>query len=144
MQPKRSFAFEICVFVSVWLLLFLAGQSRLFRDPGSFSHTTIGADILDTGKLIQQDVFSFTRFGEPWIAQQWLGEVIMAVVHRIAGLDGLLVVTVSLIALLWSGLALRIERAGMNLLPGRSSWRLSWPQAATTCTFARTSSQYFS
>ena len=42
----------------------------------------------------------------------------MAVTQRMAGLDGLLVVTVSLIALLYSNLALRIERSGMNLALG--------------------------
>ena len=110
--------FSALIFSSVWLLLFLAGQSRLVRDPGTFFHTAAGEHLLETGHLIHRDFYSFTRFGEPWIAQQWLGECIMAVVHRIAGLDGLLVVTVSLIALLWSGLALRIERSGMNLALG--------------------------
>ena len=118
MRLKRLFAFDAFIFLSAWLLLFIAGQSKLFRDPGSFSHTVIGELIIDTGRLIYQDSFSFTRFGEPWIAQQWLGECIMAVIHRLAGLDGLLIVTVSLIALLCSSLALRIERSGMNLALG--------------------------
>lgn len=90
----------------------------MFRDPGSFSHTAIGAHMLDSGHFIYQDIFSFTHFGQPWIAQQWLGECIMAVIQRLAGFDGLLVVTVSLIALIYSNLALRIERSGMNLALG--------------------------
>ncbi len=106
------------MFVSTWLMLFMAGQSKLFRDPGTFFHTVAGEHILDSGHLIHQDGFSFTRFGEPWIAQQWLGECIMAATQRMAGLDGLLVVTVSLIALLYAGLAARIERSGMNLVLG--------------------------
>jgi len=112
------FGFPAWIFGLVWLLLFEAGRGTLFRDPGSFSHTVIGAHILDTAHLIYRDSFSFTRFGEPWIAQQWLGECIMAATQRMAGLDGLLVVTVSLIALLYSNLALRIERSGMNLALG--------------------------
>ena len=118
MKLKNIFGFHAWIFVSVWSLLFVAGQSKLFRDPGSFSHTAIGARILDTAHLIYRDSFSFTRFGEPWIAQQWLGECIMAVIQRMAGFDGLLVVTVSLIALLYSNLAWRIERSGMNLALG--------------------------
>ena len=118
MKRKLFAPFSALIFSAVWLLLFLAGQSRLVRDPGTFFHTAAGEHLLETGHLIHRDFYSFTRFGEPWIAQQWLGECIMAVVHRIAGLDGLLVVTVSLIALLWSGLALRIERSGMNLVLG--------------------------
>ena len=108
MKRRTIFGFDTMIFGSVWLLLFVAGRDRLFRDPGSFAHTVIGERILDTGHLIDRDPFSFTRFGEPWIAQQWLGECIMAVVHRMAGLDGLLVVTVTLIALLYANLAARI------------------------------------
>ena len=100
MKLKSIFGFHAWIFFSVWLLLFMAGKSKLFRDPGTFSHTVFGEHILDTGHLIYQDSFSFTHFGEPWIAQQWLGECIMAAIQRLAGLDGLLVVTVSLIALL--------------------------------------------
>jgi len=118
MKIRNIFGFHTWIFSAVWLLLFIAGQSKMFRDPGSFSHTAIGGYILDTGHFIRQDIFSFTKFGEPWIAQQWLGECFMAVIQRLAGFDGLLVVTVSLIALLYSYLALRVERAGMNLALG--------------------------
>ena len=118
MKINRFAAFDALIFAATWLLLIVAGHDRLFRDPGSFAHTVIGEQILETGHLIYHDSFSFTRFGEPWIAQQWLGECIMAAVHRLAGLDGLLIVTVSLISLLFSGLALRIERSGMNLVLG--------------------------
>jgi hypothetical protein len=130
MKSKSHFSFDTLIFGAIWLILFLAGRDKLFRDPGSFAHTIIGERILDTGCLIYRDPFSFTRFGEPWIAQQWLGECIMAVVHRIAGLDGLLVVTVSLIALLYSGLALRIERSGMNLVLGSFLLTLSLAAAS--------------
>jgi len=118
MRLKKLFVFYAFIFASAWLLLFIAGQSKLFRDPGTFFHTVAGDHILDNGHLLHQDNFSFTRFGEPWIAQQWLGECIMAATQRMAGLDGLLVVTVSLIALLYSYMALRIERSGMNLALG--------------------------
>jgi hypothetical protein len=110
--------FPALIFGAVWILLFTAGRGRLFQDPGSFSHTVIGERILATGQLICRDSYSFTRFGDPWIAQQWLGECIMAGIQRTAGLDGLLVVSASLIALLYSNLAARIERSGMNLVLG--------------------------
>lgn len=118
MMIKTILGFPTWIFGAVAVLLFVSGQSKLFRDPGSFAHTAIGEYILDTGHLIYRDSFSFTSFGEPWIAQQWLGECVMAIVHRLAGLDGLIVVTVSLIALLFAGLAARIERSGMNLALG--------------------------
>ena len=118
MKIKNIFGFHVWIFSAVWILLFFAGQSKMFRDPGSFSHAAIGGYILDTKHFIHQDIFSFTKFGEPWIAQQWLGECFMAAIQRLAGFDGLLIVTVSLIALLYSYLALRMERAGINLALG--------------------------
>jgi len=118
MKTKSISGFHVWTFGFVWILLFAAGQSKLFRDPGTFAHTAFGDYILDRQHLIYQDSFSFTRLGEPWIAQQWFGECIMAAIHRLAGFDGLLIVTVSLIALLFSDLATRIERSGMNLVLG--------------------------
>jgi len=130
MKIKNIFGFHVWIFGAVWLLLFMAGQSKLLRDPGSFAHTVIGGHILDTTHLIYYDSFSFTRFGEPWIAQQWLGECLMAVIQRLAGFDGLFVVTVSLIALLYLNLALRIKRSGMNLAFG--SFILAFSLAASS------------
>lgn len=118
MKFKTILSYDNIVFTSVWLLLFVVGRDKLFRDPGTFFHTVIGEKILNTGYPPCEDIFSFTRFGEPWIAKQWLAECIMAVVHRLAGFDGLLVLSVSLIALLYSLLASRIERSGMNLMLG--------------------------
>lgn len=118
MRLKNPHPLDAFTFALVWLLLFVAGQSKLFRDPGTFAHTAFGNYILDRDHLIHQDSFSFTRFGEPWVAQQWLGECIMAAIHRLAGFDGLLIVTVSLIALLYSGLCARVERSGMNMALG--------------------------
>ncbi len=118
MKRRILLDFPLLVFGSVWILLFTAGRNQWFKDPGSFFHTVVGQYILETGSLFHTDSFSFTRFGEPWIAQQWLGEIIMAVFHRIAGLDGLFILTVSLIALLYSILASRIETSRMNLALG--------------------------
>jgi hypothetical protein len=118
MKLKTILGFPTLIFVFCWILLFISGQSKMFRDPGSFSHTAIGAYMLETGRLISHDIFSFTRFGEPWIAQQWLGECVMAIIQKLAGFDGLLVFAVSLIALVYFILALRIECSGMNLALG--------------------------
>ena len=91
-----------------------AGRSNLLRDPGTFSHLVIGERILSTGHFIYNDPFSFTFSGKPWIAQQWLGECLMAVIHRIGGFDSLLLFTVTLLASLYTWLILRLMRKGMH------------------------------
>jgi hypothetical protein len=127
---RKIISYDTFIFLSIWILLIIAGREKLFRDPGTFSHIAIGNIILGTGNLIYKDSFSFTRFGEHWIAQQWLGELIMAIIHRVAGLDGLLIVTTCLIALLYASLALRIDRSGMNLVLGSLLMALSLAAAS--------------
>ncbi len=102
------------IFLFLWLLLMFAGRSNLLRDPGTFSHLVIGERILSTGHFIYNDPFSFTFSGKPWIAQQWLGECLMAVIHRIGGFDSLLLFTVTLLASLYTWLILRLMRKGMH------------------------------
>ena len=115
---KISDLYGSCIFVGVWVLVFWFGRDRLFRDPGTFFHTIIGDTILKTAKFPHADCFTFTRYGSDWIVNQWLGECVFAFVHRIAGLDGLLVLAVSLVSILYAYLAFKIERSGMNLMLG--------------------------
>lgn len=46
--------------------------------------------MLEKQKLIDSDIFSHTAFGTPWTAHEWLSEIIMASIHNIAGLEGVL------------------------------------------------------
>lgn len=62
----------------------------LFRDGDSFWHIKAGSIMLEEKNLIDSDVFSHTAFGTPWTAHEWLSELIMAGIHRLAGLEGLL------------------------------------------------------
>jgi len=88
------------------------GPARLFRDPGTFFHIRVGEYILTSGHLPQIDIFSFTFEGKPWVAHQWLGEYIMALINRISGLDGLLLVTATLLAYLFAWISYRLVRSG--------------------------------
>ncbi len=97
------------VFLVLLAALLTVGRSRMMRDPGTLWHTVVGERILQTGRFIQTDPFSFTQHGEPWIAQQWLGEIAMALIHRIAGLDGLLLATAALLAGLFAFIAARLR-----------------------------------
>ncbi len=105
-------AWIVC-FLLIWLALLWAGREKMLRDPGTFWHTVVGQKIIQSGKLIHIDPFSFSQEGQTWIAQQWLGECVMAVVHACAGLDGLLLLSATLLAALFAGLARRLVRSGL-------------------------------
>jgi hypothetical protein len=101
------------VFLALWLFLMAGGRSRLFRDPGTFWHTVVGERILTDG-FFDTDPFSFTRHGKPWIPHQWLGEVSLALAHRVAGFDTQLLFAATVLAGLYTWLCLRLLRTGMH------------------------------
>jgi hypothetical protein len=53
--------------------------------------------ILKNGRVPAVDIFSFTRSGEPWIAWEWLSDVLMAVVHERSSLAGIVLVSLVLL-----------------------------------------------
>jgi hypothetical protein len=113
---KRFFKEETIGFLIIWLLLMYYGSSRLFRDPGTFWHTVVGQHILGSHQVMTTDIFSFTFPGQPWLSQQWLIECLMAFIDQIGGLDGLLILTVTSLALLYTWLLRRMLNAGLHPL----------------------------
>lgn len=80
---------------------FIAG--RMFAvDPDLWWHVKVGQDILATHHWPTTDPYSFTVAGQPWIAYEWLGEILWAVVYRMGGvraLDAFLIVLSSTVML---------------------------------------------
>jgi hypothetical protein len=107
---------ETCLFLTIWLLLLAIAPGKLFNDPGTFWHIQVGRRVLEHGEFLRTDPFSFTRNRQPWIASQWGGELVMAVLHSIAGLDSLLLGGATLLAGLYTWLAHRLMRAGLHWL----------------------------
>ncbi len=68
--------------------LFVRGGSELFRDSDSGWHIRNGESILASHSLPRTDPYSFSKPGKPWIAWEWLSDVIMGWTHREAGLRG--------------------------------------------------------
>ncbi|HET6573822.1 MAG TPA: hypothetical protein VFG68_09490, partial [Fimbriiglobus sp.] len=110
--PSRPWL-PLALFLGFWLLLLAGGRSNFFRDPGTFWHTVVGEKILTDG-FFDADPFTFTFAGKHWIPHQWLGEVGMALVHRVSGLDGLLAVSTGALAALFAWLAVRMIRTGLH------------------------------
>ncbi len=86
---------------------FLAGrvffEGRAFLvDPDSWWHIKVGQNILATHHWPTTDPFSFTVAGTPWMAYEWLGDVLFGAVARyggLLGLDVLLIVLASIVML---------------------------------------------
>jgi hypothetical protein len=60
-----------------------------FVDPDLWWHIKVGQDILATHRFPESDPFSWTVAGHPWMAYEWLGDVLIGGVAKYAGLLGL-------------------------------------------------------
>ncbi|WP_211451614.1 hypothetical protein [Collimonas antrihumi] len=61
-------------FIAVFLLLFFI---QPLIDPDYFWHLKTGEYIVSRHALPAGDIFSFTRFGQPWVLHEWLFEVVL-------------------------------------------------------------------
>jgi hypothetical protein len=81
--------------------VFYEGRA-FFVDPDLWWHIKVGQNILATHHWPTTDPFSFTVGGTPWIAYEWLGDVLLGAVARyggLLGLDVLLIVLASVVML---------------------------------------------
>jgi hypothetical protein len=101
------------VFVAIWLVLMSFGRGGMLRDPGTFWHTRTGELILGEG-FIRTDPYTFTFGGTWWVPYQWLGEVSMALAHRVAGFDAELLGAVTLLSAVFAWLSVRLLRTGLH------------------------------
>ncbi|VTR92590.1 Uncharacterized protein OS=Smithella sp. SCADC GN=ER57_03855 PE=4 SV=1 [Gemmata massiliana] len=110
---RRLFRPETVFFLLTWLGLMVAFRDRGFYDPGALWHIKVGEIILDRG-MPQTDPFSYTFEGERWVPQQWGAEVLMALAHRVSGLDAMLLGFATGVALLFTLIFRRAVQGGMG------------------------------
>jgi hypothetical protein len=62
-------------------------------------HLRAGAETLATGRIPVVDTYTFTAAGEPWLNQQWGAQVVLALVFRVAGWTGLVLLRAALVGM---------------------------------------------
>jgi len=103
----------------VWLsLLATIVGAALFpiRSFDTFWHLVSGRWILQHRSLPRIDPFRFTSVDEPWADHEWLFQVVLARIERLAGLDGLILFRVLLVAAVASVLLVAVRRIGVSPL----------------------------
>jgi hypothetical protein len=63
------------------------GLGLLLADGDTGWHIRTGQWILEQGRFVYRDLFSFTKPGEPWFAWEWLSDVWLALLHQAGGLQ---------------------------------------------------------
>jgi hypothetical protein len=57
-------------------------------DGDTWTHVATGDWILDHRAIPSVDLFTFSFAGAPWIAHEWLADVLFALARRLAGWSG--------------------------------------------------------
>jgi hypothetical protein len=65
-----------------------AGAAMVSSDGDPARHIAVGQHILATGRILDEDVFSYTRTGAPFVPYEWLAEILAAISYQLAGLAG--------------------------------------------------------
>src|SRR5579863_572903 len=94
---RVSLDLAVAALAAVTLLGVASFWPRVFVDGDTNWHVAAGRWILAHGTVPLTDPFSYTFAGKPWVAHEWLAEVLMTLAYLAAG---------------WSGVVLLIGLAG--------------------------------
>jgi hypothetical protein len=95
------------LFVIILVLgLFVLG-ARPVTDPDVWWHLRTGQLITQNHELFHADPYSFTKSGAPWVDHEWLSQIIIYGVYRLAGWGGLIAGFAALITVAYWILFLR-------------------------------------
>jgi hypothetical protein len=70
----------------------------LLGDGDTGYHIRAGEYILKTFSIPKHDIFSFLTPALPWTTHEWLSEIVMALIHRVSGLGGVVFFFATVIA----------------------------------------------
>lgn len=107
----------VLVFVFIfWESLFFMPTMMNAGDGDLGRHIIVGNLILNSGQIPTQDVFSHTMTGAPFVPHEWLSEVLFALAHRAAGLNGVAWLTAAVLASAYAILAIGLRRLGARAI----------------------------
>ncbi|HMF91569.1 MAG TPA: hypothetical protein VKL40_13065 [Candidatus Angelobacter sp.] len=93
----------------------ILGQ-RLLADSDIGWHIRNGEHMFATGSVPQADYFSYTMTGRPWYAWEWLYDAIIAGIHHLAGLNGVVLFSAAIFAFTFT-LLFRLAWRGSRSVP---------------------------
>ena len=86
------------VFLAVLFLGLFAMAARNVTDPDLWWHLKTGQYIAQHKSIPHTDPFSYTRAGEPWVAHEWLTELLLYQLERTTGWGGLIVIFAAILS----------------------------------------------
>ncbi len=106
---------DLFFLVLIGILVFSPMSAGLLGDADTGWHIRSGELIMRTHAIPRTDPFSYTRHGEPWYAWEWMYDVIIAAIHHVSGLNGVVLFTAAVIGATFALLFRFILRRSGNL-----------------------------
>jgi hypothetical protein len=115
---KPTLADFLFAALTLWLVAFSlsGGGIGLLEDSGTGYHIRTGDWVLEHHAVPRQDIFSFTKPGEPWYAWEWLASAIFAALFRWGSMKAVLLFSAATLAVTMVILARHMIRRGANAL----------------------------
>ena len=79
--------------IAIALFALAAFSPAVLGDGDTFSHLATGEWIIAHGAAPRADPFSHSMPGAPWVAHEWLSEVLLALAFRLGGWGGVVLMT---------------------------------------------------
>jgi len=95
------------VFVAALFVGLFAMAARNVTDPDVWWHLKTGQYIAEHRSVPHTDPFSYTRAGQPWVAHEWLSELLLYNLQRTAGWGGLILIFAAVLTAVFFLLYLR-------------------------------------
>ena len=83
---------------------------QVLNDGDTYWHIRTGEWILSHHAVPWVDSFSYSFTGKPWLAHEWLSELLLAIAYHAAGWDGILVLCGAATALTLGMMAIHLSR----------------------------------
>ncbi len=102
LTPRRLFT--AILFIALFVM-----ATREIADPDFWWHLRTGQYIVETGTVPHSDIFSYTNAGQPWVAHEWLSEVLIYALYRLGSFPALILAFAAIITLAFALAFMRCE-----------------------------------
>lgn len=103
---NKTFGKVFQIYVFAYAFLF---ASRPLDDGDFWWHLKTGQYIVEQGVVPRNDFFSFTNYGKPWVAHEWLSEVVFYLGYSWFGYNSLIFIFAVLVVLAFWLVTRRID-----------------------------------
>ncbi len=108
-RSASRFVFILLMMFFLLQLLFLT-RNNILGDPDTYWHIAVGQQIWQNGSVPRVDELSYTFQGHPWIANDWLCEMLLFGAYSLGGWRTVVLVTACTIAATYALIYLVLSR----------------------------------